>query len=101
VQLEIERLRGRLDYLGDQTDFATITAAFTGTGPAPVGQPSTLRRAWSEAVDGALEVISGVIVGAGYLLPVALLVGLATLGLRALLPRLPRPARRSTPTEAS
>jgi hypothetical protein len=88
VQLEIERLRGRLSYLEDQTDLGTITAAFVGTGPAAPGRPTTLARAWQQATRAALGVVSGVIVGAGYLVPLALLAGIAALVLRGLRPRL-------------
>jgi Domain of unknown function (DUF4349) len=87
VQLEIERLRGRLDYLEDQTELGTITATFVGAGPAP-SRPTTLGRAWQQAVRGALEVVSFVIVGAGYLVPVAILAGLVALAVRGLRPRL-------------
>jgi hypothetical protein len=87
VQLEIERLRGRLDYLEDQTALATITATFIGAGPAP-GEPSTLARAWSRALGTALDVVAAIIVGAGAVIPVALLVTLALLLFRSLRPRL-------------
>jgi hypothetical protein len=86
VQLEIERLRGRLDYLEDQTELGTITTTFIGAGPAP-SRPTTLARAWREAVRASLEVVSAVVVGAGYLVPIALLAGLAVLAFRGLRPR--------------
>jgi hypothetical protein len=86
VQLEIERLRGRLNYLEDQTDLATITATFVGAGPAPA-QPTTLARAWREAVEASLQVVAGVIVATGYVVPVGILVMLAALALRGLRPR--------------
>jgi hypothetical protein len=87
VQLEIERLRGRLGFLADQTSLATITAVFTGGGAAPQ-PPSTLARAWRNAVEAALGVVSAVIVGAGFLVPIALLTGAALLIVRGLRPRL-------------
>ncbi len=86
VQLEIERLRGRLSYLEDQTDMATITATFTPAGATP-SRPSTLARAWERAGEAALAVVSGVIVGAGFVLPLALLAGIALLVVRTLRPR--------------
>ena len=86
VQLEIERLRGRLDYLEDQTDLATITSNFVATGPAPQRTP-TLVRAWRDALQGSLEVVSTVIVGAGYLVPVAILAALVALVVRGMRPR--------------
>lgn len=89
VQLEIERLRGRLDYLEDQTDLGTITASFVAGGPA-LQRPPTLVRAWRDALQGSLEVVSTVIVGAGYLVPVAILVAVAGLVVRGVRPRVSR-----------
>jgi hypothetical protein len=86
VQLEIERLRGRLDYLEDQTDLGTITTTFVAGGPAPQA-PTTLERAWRDALQGSLEVVSTVIVGAGYLVPVAILAAVAVLVVRGVRPR--------------
>ena len=87
VQLEIERLRGRLTYLEDQTSLGTITATFVAPGGAPP-RPTTLARAWEEAVDAMLTVVSAVIVGAGFLLPLAVLAGAVALAIRSLRPRL-------------
>ena len=87
VQLEIERLRGRLNFLEDQTSFGTITATFAPVGAAP-GNPAPLTRAWEQALDAGLSVVSAVIVGLGFALPVALLVGLVALAVRGLRPRL-------------
>ncbi len=86
VQLEIERLRGRLDYLEDQTALGTITATFSGAGTAP-DDPSTLARAWERAAEAALAVVSAVIVGAGFVLPLAVLAGAVLLVVRGLRPR--------------
>ncbi|CAN5631320.1 hypothetical protein BH24ACT26_BH24ACT26_03590 [soil metagenome] len=85
VQLQIERLRGRLNFLEDQTAFGTITATFTGGGAAPA-QPTTLARAWNEAVDAALAVVAAIIVGAGFLVPLAVLAGIVLLVVRGLRP---------------
>ena len=85
IQGEIDTLQGRLNYLANQVALSTITVnlrekgvpASTGTQP-PVKKPS-LVRAWDRAVGGFLGVISAVIVGLGYLIPiaiVALLIGL-------------------------
>jgi Domain of unknown function (DUF4349) len=87
VQLEIERLRGRLDYLEDQTSFGTITATFAPVGASP-GNPAPLTRAWEQALDAGLSVVSAVIVGLGFALPVALLLGLVAFAIRGLRPRL-------------
>ena len=87
VQLEIERLRGRLGYLEDQTSYGTITATFSPAGAAP-NRPSRLAKALEQAVRAALSVVSALIVGLGFALPVALLAGIVVLVVRGLRPRL-------------
>ena len=72
VQLEIERLRGRLRYLRDQTDLSTITVDLTERVPV-VAAPSTIARAWQRAVDTFAAIVSGIVVGLGVVLPIALL----------------------------
>jgi hypothetical protein len=78
VQLAIEEIRGQLRVLTDQTDFSTITLSMTEAGPIaePPKKQSSLARAWHQALDGFVAVIAAVVVGIGYLLPVAL-IGLA------------------------
>ncbi|HEX2235780.1 MAG TPA: DUF4349 domain-containing protein [Actinomycetota bacterium] len=87
VQLEIERLRGRLAYLEDQTSLGTITATFVSGAP-PSQPPGALARAWERALEAALSVVTAVVVGAGFVVPVAVLVGLGLLVFRTLRPRL-------------
>jgi hypothetical protein len=66
IQLEIERLEGRLRYLQDQTDLGTITVALAEEGDSAPGRfGSAFDRAW----DGILAVLSGVVVFLGYALP--------------------------------
>jgi hypothetical protein len=86
VQLEIERLTGQLRYLEDQTSLGTLTVSLVEAGAAP--QPAgTLQRAWKQALENTLEVVAAVIVGAGVVIPVALLVLVALLIVRQLRPR--------------
>ena len=89
VQLEIERLTGRLRYLKDQADMSTISISFFESGAAP-GKPTlgVLQRAWERAVDVSLAVVSAVIVGTGFVVPIGVLLAIAFLALRALRPRL-------------
>lgn len=89
VQLELERLTGRVRYLRDQADMATIAVSMKEEG-APVPKPGAgaLQEAWGRATDVALGVISAVIVGVGAVLPIALLVGLGYVVVRLLRPRL-------------
>jgi Domain of unknown function (DUF4349) len=86
VQLEIERLTGQLRYLEDQTSLGTLTVSLVeaGAAPRPAG---TLQRAWEQALENTLGVVAAVIVGAGVVIPVALLVLVVLLIVRQLRPR--------------
>ena len=57
----------------------TITLGLADTGASA---PGLVGRAWERAVDGFLAVVSAVVVGAGYALPLVLFAGLALLGYR-------------------
>lgn len=87
VQQGIEQLQGRLRFLRDQTSLSTITIELreAGAEPARVG---TLGRAWNEAVDAFFSVISAIVVGAGFVLPVSLIALIALLIFRRIRPRL-------------
>jgi hypothetical protein len=91
VQGQIEQIHGRLLYLHDQADLSTITVSMRETVAATTaGKPGELHRAFTRAWDGTVAVITGVIVGAGIVLPVALLLAIAAfVGLRVW-----RPIRR-------
>lgn len=90
VQLEIERLKGRLRFLRDQADMSTISISLfeAGVSPADERPAGMLAKAWEQAVDVALSVVAAVIVGTGALVPVAILFALAFLVVRALRPKL-------------
>ena len=87
VQLEVERLRGRLRFLEDQTAFGTIRMDLLQAGVSPAQKPGAIERAWETAKDTTIAVVSGVIVGAGFVLPVALLLALAAGAVRLARPR--------------
>jgi hypothetical protein len=88
VQLQIERIRGRLAYLEDQTSFGTITASFTtGAAPAPA-TPNQFLRAWRQAVDIMLAIATGFVTSLGVVLPLSILLLLIWLIIRPLRPRL-------------
>ncbi|MGH2711655.1 MAG: DUF4349 domain-containing protein [Actinomycetota bacterium] len=70
VQLEIERLEGRLRYLQDQTELGTISVSLLEEGVSP--RPAGFVGAFERAVDGMLAVLSGLIVFFGYAIPIAL-----------------------------
>ena len=91
VQLRIEELKGQLRVLDNQTSFATIEVSMreSGHAPAPVHPSSStgLARAWHDATHGFIGVVSAVVVGLGYLVPISILLALVWLGLRRLRPR--------------
>lgn len=73
VLTQIEQLKGQVHLINDQASLATITVTMREegvTGPAPVDTPS-LVQAWRSAVAGTVQVLAFVIVGLGYLLPIA------------------------------
>lgn len=96
VQLRIEQITGQLRVLSDQTEMSTIQVSLRERG-APAGggggRPSLLE-AWDLALNGVLGVVYAVVVGLGYLLPIAALLGLGILGYRRLRPQTspPRPS---------
>ncbi|MFN8232388.1 MAG: DUF4349 domain-containing protein [Actinomycetota bacterium] len=84
TQLEIERIQGNLNVLNDQVAESTITVRLheANAEPTEPDDGPDLGGAWSDAVDGFLSVLAAVIVGLGYLLPVAV-IGLAIWGVTA------------------
>ena len=83
VQGQIEQIAGRLRYLHDQADMSTITVSLREAGAHAPGQPTAIGSAFRRGWDRAVGVLTAVIAGAGTVIPVALLVGLALmLGLR-------------------
>ncbi len=103
IQGQIEELDGRLRYLHDQADMSTITmlldqpaAAHHGAGHATaIG--AALRRSWQRATD----VVTAVIVGAGVVIPVALLALVALLAGSWLLPVVRRRTSHAIETTAA
>ena len=72
VQLEVERLRGRITYLEDQTAMSTIELRVVEEG-AVGAPPGDFEKAWDRAKDGLVAVIAGLIASLGVILPIALL----------------------------
>ncbi len=74
VQLSIEEIRGELHALTDQADLSTISLSMAEARTILVPQSaSTLSKAWRDAVHGFVAVIASVVVGLGYLVPLALI----------------------------
>ncbi|HEY7755202.1 MAG TPA: DUF4349 domain-containing protein [Actinomycetota bacterium] len=94
VRFRIEQIEGQLRVLRDQTAYSTIQLSLRETGaPAATagsGTRPSLAEAWERAVDGFLGVWFAVVVGLGYLIPLAAIGAIAWLGYRRL--SAPRPA---------
>jgi len=103
IQGQIEELDGRLRYLHDQADMSTITMLLAQPAAAPhhpghaTAIGSALRRSWQRATD----VVSAVIVGAGVVIPVALLALVALLAAGRLLPVVRRRTSQAIETTAA
>ncbi|HEX2196976.1 MAG TPA: DUF4349 domain-containing protein, partial [Actinomycetota bacterium] len=89
VQLEIERLRGRLRFLEDRTDLSTISVSVVEAGVV-TAEAGPFEKAWDTARKTFVAVVSGAIVGAGFLLPIVAFALLAYLVFRLVRPRLQR-----------
>ena len=102
VQENIERMRGRLRVLNDQTSFSTLSVDVVEAGVAPPSEEKagTLGKAWADAVDGFMSVISAVIVASGVILPVAIMALIVALLVRRLRPRFERETPPAPPAEA-
>lgn len=80
VQLAIEEIRGQLRVLSDQTELSTITLSMAEAGtvaPKPK-EGLTFVRAWRQAIHAIEAVFAAVVIGLGYLIPIAL-IGVAML----------------------
>ena len=81
VQLAIEEIRGQLRVLSDQADMSTITLSLMEQGPVPGPQkPNPFVRSWRAAVHGTLAVLTAIVIGFGYLVPVLAVAVIAGLG---------------------
>jgi hypothetical protein len=88
VQLTIEQLKGQIRVLNDRTSKATLTvtisepAAKTQPKVTNVVQNPSIGTALRRSIAGVLNVVVAVVVGIGYLAPVALLALVAWLVVR-------------------
>lgn len=98
VQLLAEQLDGRLRYLEDQTSFSTITLALDEKGAPAVASSGVLQQAWNNATKTFFAVVSAVILGAGFALPLVSLLAIVLLIVRLVRPFLPWRSR-STPAQ--
>jgi uncharacterized protein DUF4349 len=84
VNFRIEEIKGQLNVLRDQVARATISVEMREEGVEPRGVDSpSLGNAWEESIAGFLRVIGAIVVGLGYLIPVAIIGGAVWLVARA------------------
>jgi hypothetical protein len=78
VQLQIETIQGDLNVLNDAVARATIDVELREAGAAPASEAHrpSLRSAWGFAVQGFLRILAAVVVGLGYLIPLAAIAAL-------------------------
>ena len=102
VQGAIEQLEGRVRYLRDQAAMSTITLTFeqSGAAAATPSEPNAISQAFRDAGSYSLDVVTTVIAGAGLVLPLAVLAGIAFLVGRAVWRRV-EPAKPDEEAEAS
>ena len=86
VQLEVERLRGRITYLEDQTAMSTIELRIF-EGSLVTEPPGEFEKAWERARDGLVAVVTGLISSLGVVIPLALLAALVVFLVTRLRPR--------------
>jgi len=79
VQLQIEQIQGQLNFISDQVAESTIKVALreqdAPTDPGEGIDNPSLSSAWDRSLQGFLRVVGAVIVGLGYLIPLALIGG--------------------------
>ena len=100
VELQIEEIQGELNYLHDRTSMSTISIAVheAGRRPVPPQHASAIWKDGARAAHAATDVVGAVIVGAGYVVPLAILALLAVLVGRLAAPwAAPLAARRRPP----
>lgn len=86
VQLHIERLRGRITFLEDQTAMSTIEMRVSEEGAAGKA-PGEFSKAWKRAKEGLVAVIAGLIASLGVVVPIGLLTLLVVFVIVRLRPR--------------
>ena len=95
VQLAIDKIQGQTRFLDDQVALSTLkvdlrekSAPAQQQAAADVNNPS-LGHAWSLGIQGFLNVIATVVIGLGYLVPIAVIAGLVLLVVRLVRRRRP------------
>ncbi len=78
VELEVEQIQGQLNFIDDQVAEATVRVELHEEDAAQLQQTDavenpSLGSAWDRSIQGFLNVVSAVVIGLGYLLPLAAL----------------------------
>lgn len=77
VELQIEQIQGQLNVIDDQVSQATVRVELHEKDTAQLQQTAvenpSLGSAWDRSIQGFLNVVSAVVIGLGYLLPLAAL----------------------------
>ena len=100
VELQMEEIQGQLIYLRNRTAMSTIAIAVheAGRRPVPPAHAGALWKAGVRSLHTATAVVTSVIVGAGFVIPIAILALLAVLIGRLAAPwAAPLAARRRGP----
>jgi Domain of unknown function (DUF4349) len=78
VELRVEQIQGQLNFIDDQVAEATVRVEIHEKDAAPVQRTNevenpSLRTAWDRSIQGFLNIVAAVVIGLGYLLPLAAL----------------------------
>ncbi len=78
VELQVEQIQGQLNFIDDQVAEATVRVEIHEKDAAPAQQTNevenpSLRTAWDRSIQGFLNIVAAVVIGLGYLLPLAAL----------------------------
>ena len=78
VELEVEQIQGQLNFIDDQVAEATVRVELHEEDAAQLQQTDvvenpSLGSAWDRSIQGFLNVVSAVVIGLGYLVPLAAL----------------------------
>jgi Domain of unknown function (DUF4349) len=82
IQLDIEQIQGRLNFLEDRASMSTIAVGLTEHGAPVPAEPSMWSRAWEHAVEVTEAIVYAIVVSLGFILPLGILAGLVYLAVR-------------------